>query len=274
MARLGFGGLSARALCAVEDAGRLGAWLLGAVVHSTSPGSLVALISLYTIAAERPRREAGAAWIATTLLGLAADAAEARIQADPAAIAASLTAQFVACGFAVAFGLYVGARRAYIDGLEERAGRLERERVLLARQAVADERVRIARELHDIVAHHVSVMVIQAGAAESVLPPGSDDAASAIAAVRTSGREALSEMRRTLELLRADEAGREGVAGIASTAEASPAGAAIGSGPDGRSPQPGVRDLSRRSRHACATQDSTSTSRSKACPGHYLQPPT
>ena len=61
-------------------------------------------------------------------------------------------------------GLYVGSRRASVDALRERAERLDRERELLAERAVAEERVRIAQELHDVVAHNVSLIVVQAQA--------------------------------------------------------------------------------------------------------------
>jgi signal transduction histidine kinase len=68
------------------------------------------------------------------------------------------------CAAAVAVGLYVGAQRRVRDALRERAERLDRERELLADRAVAQERVRIAQELHDIVAHNVSLMVVEAQA--------------------------------------------------------------------------------------------------------------
>jgi signal transduction histidine kinase len=89
----------------------------------------------------------------------------------------------------------------YVGTVEERASRAEREREERAHRAVADERERIARELHDIVTHHVSVIVIQAGAARRALQRRPDDAAQAIDAIDSTGRLALADMRRMLGIL-------------------------------------------------------------------------
>ena len=86
--------------------------------------------------------------------------------------------------------------------LEQRTAELEREREVTAAQAVALDRVRIARELHDVVAHHVSAMGVQAGAARAVLERDPDAARAALVSVETSAREALAELRHLLETLR------------------------------------------------------------------------
>ena len=96
-------------------------------------------------------------------------------------------------------------RQAYTTTLQERAERLDRERASDARQAVSAERARIARELHDVVAHSMSVMVVQAGAARRVLDRDPDQAKEALQSIEETGRQALDEMRRLLGVLRQDD---------------------------------------------------------------------
>ncbi len=114
-------------------------------------------------------------------------------------------------GSVIAAGLvmllwYIGRRLRfrgeYLRLLEERAEHLERERSAEAEQAVARERTRIARELHDIVAHQVSLMTVQAGAARTVARSDPEAASQAMGAVEKAGRQALSEMRHLLSVLR------------------------------------------------------------------------
>ncbi len=96
-------------------------------------------------------------------------------------------------------------RKAYFAQLEERASRLEREREAQAKVAVAAERARIARELHDVVAHNVSVMVVQADGAAYVMDTSPDQARTALETISMTGRQALAEMRRLLGVLRTGE---------------------------------------------------------------------
>ncbi|MEU8346453.1 Signal transduction histidine kinase [Actinomadura meyerae] len=104
-------------------------------------------------------------------------------------------------------------RRAYFTELEDRAARLERARGTDARAARIEERSRIARELHDVVAHHVSVMTVQAGAARRIIDRDPGSAREAMSTIEEVGRTALSEMRRIVGVLRTDrdaeQAGRE-----------------------------------------------------------------
>src|SRR5579885_2198441 len=92
----------------------------------------------------------------------------------------------------------VGSRRAYVREIEEKAARLERERESEARRAVAEEQARIARELHDIVAHALSVIVVQAGAADDVFERAPGRARAAIRAIDAAARNALADLRRVL----------------------------------------------------------------------------
>jgi signal transduction histidine kinase len=100
-----------------------------------------------------------------------------------------------------------------------RRRRIVRDRDVAAREAVVAERARIARELHDVVAHHMSVMVVQAGAARAVGERDPAAAAESLRQIEASGRTGLAEMRRLLEILKADDGG------------------------DGRAPQPGLAHL-------------------------------
>jgi signal transduction histidine kinase len=117
-------------------------------------------------------------------------------------------------------GDYLRTRRAYVSQLEERAARLERERDQDRRLAADEERTRIARELHDVVAHDVSVIAIQAGAARAVQSTKPEAAAQALGLIETTARETLIELNRLLGVLRSGN----------------------GATPD-RSPQPGIGQL-------------------------------
>lgn len=122
-------------------------------------------------------------------------------------------------------GASLRSKRSYLGELERRVATADALAEEQARQAVLDERTRIARELHDVVAHGMSVMVVQAGAASRVLAEHPDQAAEAIVAIERTGRESLGEMRRLLGVLRepGDEEGDADGAGL--------------------SPQPGIAEL-------------------------------
>lgn len=119
-------------------------------------------------------------------------------------------------------------RRAYLAELKARAERLERAREADARAARAEERSRIARELHDVVAHHVSVMTVQAGAARRILDRDPDSAVEALTHIERMGRTALGEMRRVVGMLRVDQDAGDPVV--------EPAGGEL-------SPQPGIAEV-------------------------------
>jgi signal transduction histidine kinase len=140
----------------------------------------------------------------------------------------------VACGSAgwLAVAL-VRTRRRHRRALEERGWLLERERESAARTAVDAERARIARELHDIVSHNVSIMIVQATAAREVLTSLPDDAAAALSAVEGAGRTTMTELRHLLGLLAPASPGNDD-------------GSDDTDGPDpgGLSPQPSLSRLS------------------------------
>lgn len=113
--------------------------------------------------------------------------------------------------------LNVRTRRLYVLSLEERATTLEREREAESRAAVAEERTRIARELHDVVAHSMAVMIVQADGARFMLDRDPAQARTAVKVVADTGRQALEEMRRLVGVLR--DAGPTGVGGFAVAAD-------------------------------------------------------
>jgi signal transduction histidine kinase len=109
----------------------------------------------------------------------------------------------------IVFGDNMRRRRERAAELVERAERAEREKELLAQQQVQQERTRIARELHDVVAHSLSVMVIQAGAARRHVDTRPDQATSLLESIESTGREAMIEMRHVLGVLRSERADDE-----------------------------------------------------------------
>ena len=104
---------------------------------------------------------------------------------------------------ALVAGRVLGERERLLGVLGDRAARLEREREQEAARAMFEERARIARELHDVIAHAVSVIVVQASAERRVLPSELASTRETLEAIEQAGREALAELRRLLGVLRA-----------------------------------------------------------------------
>jgi signal transduction histidine kinase len=177
--------------------------------------TLPTLLALFTVSEYSDRATVGLAAVVTALVIVGAPVAHGDALSLPGVLS-----RLVAVGLAVSVGLWLRARADYVIGLQERAERLERERELLAQQAVADERLRIARELHDVVAHNVSLMVVQAQALAATAADDDEQSQAVLGRVAGLGREALSEMHRMLGVLRLQN----------------------GDGPE-REPQPGVRDI-------------------------------
>jgi signal transduction histidine kinase len=168
------------------------------------PTDIAMVVLLYTVAAYRPRR----ASVPALLLCLAGAVAAVMVWMPSGGSnfvphLAYATALFWGCSLlAWVLGDSMRYRRGYYSGLEDRAARLEAERHAQAKIAAAAERARIARELHDIVAHHVSVMVVQADGARYALRTDPGRAETALTAISATGRQALTEMRRLLGVLR------------------------------------------------------------------------
>lgn len=163
-------------------------------------GDAALLVALYTVAVSRDRRSA---WVAAGVAEVGVVLATLR-WAPGGSVIGSLLFLTGMVTAAVSLGISVGTRRAYLAALEDRAQRLERERDQQARIAAAAERARIARELHDVVAHSLAVMVTLADAAGFAADTDPERAAEAVRQVSVTGREALSEMRRLVGVLRDD----------------------------------------------------------------------
>jgi signal transduction histidine kinase len=155
------------------------------------------LIALYTVASLQSRRDALACAVVleltgvTTLLLFAGGGWWRDLIFLSPLVAAAL-----------GLGLYTGTRRAYLAELRDRADRLERERDQQAALAVAAERARIAREMHDIVAHHLTVMVTLSEAAVAASASSPERATDVMRSVADTGRRALADTRRLLGVLR------------------------------------------------------------------------
>jgi signal transduction histidine kinase len=102
-------------------------------------------------------------------------------------------------------GHFVGVRRVYVGQLEERTAELEQAREELARRAVTEERLRLARELHDVVAHAMSVIAVQSGVGAHIANTQPEEAAKALVAIEATSRGALEELRRLLGVLRQED---------------------------------------------------------------------
>jgi signal transduction histidine kinase len=172
------------------------------VLRYPGAGGIQVLVALYTVAALADRRDslqaAGITAVAV-LVVLVANWRELTV--------IDVVANYLVFGTAWILGDNVRTRRKYVAELEDKAVRLEAEREAQAQRAAVEERTRIARELHDVVAHSVSVMTVQAGAARRLLDRSKADpqAREAMATVETTGREALAELRRVVGVLRADD---------------------------------------------------------------------
>jgi signal transduction histidine kinase len=165
-------------------------------------GDSALLVALYTVAATRPLRLTLAA---AAVVEVGVVLAVLRWAADRDGINAFIALSGLTVAAAV-LGINVRHRRALLASLQERADRLEYERDQQGRLSAAAERSRIAREMHDIVAHNLSVMIALADGASYAVHDAPDRAEAAMGNVSRTGRQALAEMRRLLGVLREDPA--------------------------------------------------------------------
>ncbi|MFF3752948.1 sensor histidine kinase [Streptomyces sp. NPDC002018] len=214
-------GLLAGAVLLVRRRWPFAVVLVSIAITPAEMGYLMGLVGLYTLAAsETPRRIIGAlagmslvgtlivTFVRTrqNVVDTAFDSARWYVPVVAVLMSVGLTAP------PVLFGLYVGARRRLMESLRERADSLEQELSLLADRAEqraewarTEERTRIAREMHDVVAHRVSLMVVHAAALQAVALKDPSKAVKNAALVGDMGRQALTELREMLGVLRAGE---------------------------------------------------------------------
>ncbi|WP_109778881.1 sensor histidine kinase [Streptomyces sp. CG 926] len=163
-----------------------------------APVAMCTVIALYTVAS---RTDRPTTW-RIGLLTMAGLTGVAMLAGPLPWYAQENIGIFAWTGMAAAAGDAVRSRRAFVDAIRERAERAERTREEEARRRVAEERLRIARDLHDVVAHHIALVNVQAGVAAHVMDKRPDQAKEALAHVRDASRSALNELRATVGLLR------------------------------------------------------------------------
>ena len=175
-------------------------WAYARGVAQLPNGAFIAVLLLaYTVGAHDERRRGLIAMLTAASLFLIQDGAD--LEAGYHSVRQDL-------GFYVLFflswsaGLGIGSLRDRAEKLEQLTTQLEKEREERARLAVVEERTRLARELHDVVAHAVTVMVLHSGAARQVVDTQPERAKSTLVSAEDSGRQALAELRRMLGVLR------------------------------------------------------------------------
>ena len=181
-------------------------WLWVGVVTAVHGASTVndppiffgALVGVYTVVTLSDRRTSLVVAVVTAL----SIGASVLLSDDTPFVTVAF--EYVVFATAWILGDSVRTHRAYAAELEDRAASAERRRQEDASRAAADERVRMARELHDVVAHHMSLIAVQSEAAQVLLPDDPVRAAGAVDAIGSTAREALTELRRLLGALRED----------------------------------------------------------------------
>ena len=231
--------------------------LVAIAITPAQMGFLMGVVGLYTLAAsELPRRIIGAlagmAMVGTLIVTFVRshqDMADGSLKiGDWFVPVVAITTSLGVTAPPLLLGLYVGARRRLMESLRERADSLERELQLLAERAEEraewarnEERTRIAREMHDVVAHRVSLMVVHAAALQAVARKDPEKAVRNAALVGDMGRQALTELREMLGVLRSGDGFERraqgvplaavGVAAAVAASRAAEGGDGVGDGP-------------------------------------------
>lgn len=233
--------------------------LVSIAITPAQMGFLMAIVGLYTLAAsELPRRIiaslAGMSLVGTfivTFVRVRQDMASGDVSlGDWFVPFASISASLGVTAPPLLLGLYVGARRRLMESLRERADSLERELQLLAERAEEraewarnEERTRIAREMHDVVAHRVSLMVVHAAALQAVARKDPEKAVRNAALVGDMGRQALTELREMLGVLRSGDGLRQRERVLAAVGAAAAAAASRAADEDGTGEGPCLSEL-------------------------------
>jgi signal transduction histidine kinase len=167
--------------------------------YQTGATPTVLLVGVYTVAAWSPPRDR-----VVGVLGLVVGLTVVAVVGIPGATGADVVFNFVLFAAAYLFGSTMRNRRLYTEQLEARAKAAENERDEEAKRAVADERLRIAQELHDVVAHSMGVIAVQAGVGAHVIDKDPQEAKRSLEAISQTSRSTLSEIRHMLGVLRDD----------------------------------------------------------------------
>lgn len=177
------------------------AWLQLVLSLGIFAADIMLAFALYNVAARFrwpvsvPAAAAGVLWVLFAVVPL---------------MTGNLSQPFIVVVVAWTWGTTARIRRDYVDGLKERARQLEKEKESQARIVAAEEQARIAREIHDVVSHSLSVVVVMSEGASSKARTEPERAEQAMLAVRDTGRNALAEMRRMLDVLQNGEPGSQG----------------------------------------------------------------
>jgi signal transduction histidine kinase len=178
-----------------------------AVIGQNVAAAPIVALPVYTVAARYERRVSVVALCAVGLIFLVAlGIGEILHYASTSVMSDQVSTNVIVAVAAWFVGDSVRSRRAYVAGLSLQAEERQRRQLELTQSLVAEERLQIARELHDIVAHSLSVIAIQSGVGGHVLDMQPEEARKALAAVESTSRSALEELRRVLEVLRRDDA--------------------------------------------------------------------